>query len=347
MKRAFLWLRAATSIHVGAGETGSLIDLPVMREAATGYPFLPGSAMKGAMRDHWRIVEARKLMEKKRKHYDALALAKGDPELAWSLALKDADQLAWVTTPSPGGTTKSPGVTTLFGKQDDSGKLLVGDARLAFLPMRSLNHAFVWVTCPNVLERIKRDHEFAELRFPLIPFDRLDFEGEAHFTGDELFLEDYRLTRAATKLNETKTEKSAAEKKADAEGKARAFFEALAAPGLSDFKYKNVVVVHDSFFGYLARRRLPVRMRNRLEPDTKTVVDGALWSEESLPPETLLYSVLVDRSFNGEALKEFQDKKPKYLQVGGNESVGEGWLQLDPPEKGKDEASENGKGEAA
>ena len=42
---------AETSIHCGAGRSAGIIDLPVAREAATDYPFIAGSGLKGALRD--------------------------------------------------------------------------------------------------------------------------------------------------------------------------------------------------------------------------------------------------------------------------------------------------------
>lgn len=38
---------AETSVHVGAGQMFGAIDLPVAREAATQFPFIPGSSLKG------------------------------------------------------------------------------------------------------------------------------------------------------------------------------------------------------------------------------------------------------------------------------------------------------------
>ncbi|WP_237152166.1 type III-B CRISPR module RAMP protein Cmr4 [Oryzibacter oryziterrae] len=290
MSQRFWWLRAASSIHVGAGETGSLIDLPVMREVTTGYPFLPGSAMKGALRDHWRIQKAK-----------SLPAAETDG-LTWSEVLKKADT--------------SEMLQDLFGSQEGAGQLLIGDARLAFLPMRTLSHAFAWVTCPNVLRRMQRDLAFASVANVAsetpISLDDQDDE-RALFVGDTLYLEDYRLKSAKPEISCKEMED---------------IVSMAGFAGLADFDYKNIVIVNDAFFGYLARRRLPVRMRNRLDPHTKTVSVGALWSEESLPPETLLYMVVADRSPQEQSLATFSKEAPKFLQVGGNETVGEGWLEL-------------------
>ncbi len=45
-----VWIQAITDIHVGCGQSGSSIDLPIIRERATGFPFLPASGNRGAMR---------------------------------------------------------------------------------------------------------------------------------------------------------------------------------------------------------------------------------------------------------------------------------------------------------
>ena len=42
---------AETFIHPGSGQVQGAIDLPVARETTTGYPFVPGSGLKGALSD--------------------------------------------------------------------------------------------------------------------------------------------------------------------------------------------------------------------------------------------------------------------------------------------------------
>lgn len=46
------WIHALTPLHVGAGRGVGFIDLPIMREAVTNWPFVPGSAVKGVLHDH-------------------------------------------------------------------------------------------------------------------------------------------------------------------------------------------------------------------------------------------------------------------------------------------------------
>jgi len=45
------WLHALTPLHVGAGKGVGYIDLPIMREKITHWPLVPGSTVKGVLRD--------------------------------------------------------------------------------------------------------------------------------------------------------------------------------------------------------------------------------------------------------------------------------------------------------
>jgi CRISPR-associated protein Cmr4 len=54
----------------------------------------------------------------------------------------------------------------------------------------------------------------------------------------------------------------------------------------------RLVVVHDDLMGYLLETATEVVARIRLDDETKTVAPGALWYEESLPTESVLYSLL-------------------------------------------------------
>ena len=47
-----LYLFTRTPLHVGAGSSVGAIDQPVIRERHTGFPIVPGSSVKGVLRDH-------------------------------------------------------------------------------------------------------------------------------------------------------------------------------------------------------------------------------------------------------------------------------------------------------
>jgi CRISPR-associated protein Cmr4 len=51
MKTNLLLFHALTPLHAGIGQGVGVIDLPIARERATGIPYLPGSSIKGCLRD--------------------------------------------------------------------------------------------------------------------------------------------------------------------------------------------------------------------------------------------------------------------------------------------------------
>ncbi len=48
--RPFL-IHALSPLHAGTGHAADVVDLPTARMKATGIPFLPGSSIKGVLRD--------------------------------------------------------------------------------------------------------------------------------------------------------------------------------------------------------------------------------------------------------------------------------------------------------
>lgn len=51
MQSRLIFVHALTPLQAGTGQGVGTIDLPVAREKATGLPFLPGSSLKGVLRD--------------------------------------------------------------------------------------------------------------------------------------------------------------------------------------------------------------------------------------------------------------------------------------------------------
>ena len=93
-------------------------------------------------------------------------------------------------------------------------------------------------------------------------------------------------------------------------------------------------------FAHLAQFGTPVTPHIAIKNDTKTVAHGALWYEETLPPETVMYIPLIanasrnkeGNSFTAQEMLEktcslFPSSAP-YLQLGGNETVGMGWCRV-------------------
>lgn len=284
---ALLLLTSETPLHACAGQSVDGIDLPIQREVHTNWPCVYGSAVKGALRAHaeQRVAE------------------------------------------------KSTAITDLFGpdhggaqERDTShaGALLVGDATLLALPVRSLQSSFKWVTCPQALKRFARTAERLGLALTLPAIAQLAPD-KALGQGDaKLFLEEFRF-----------------EQRQDACIDALAKVLAPLSGGALDEAtlVQRLVVVDDDIFSFLARNATSVQPHIAIDSTTKTVKDGALWFEETLPPETLLYVPLTATASRrkgseltaAQVLAQFEQLLPagkNWLQLGGNETTGMGWCRV-------------------
>lgn len=63
MHQKLLYIFTRTPLHVGAGSSVGAIDQPVQRERHTGFPIIPGSSIKGVLRDHLQNLDPRALNE--------------------------------------------------------------------------------------------------------------------------------------------------------------------------------------------------------------------------------------------------------------------------------------------
>ena len=95
----------------------------------------------------------------------------------------------------------------------------------------------------------------------------------------------------------------------------------------------------DDLFANIAQFATPVTPHIAIDNATKTVKSGALWYEETLPPDTVFYLSLAASSSRRKdaeiaasqiiehTLSLFPSEKP-YLQLGGNETIGMGWCRV-------------------
>ncbi len=306
-------LLAETFIHAGIGQAQAAIDLPVARESTTGYPYIAGSSVKGAARDafrRWWWVEGTRGEEK----YHAASRA----EIV-------------LFGPDTGGAAEG------------AGELIFSDMRLLFLPVRCLTGACRYVTCPELIYRYLADlgragvsdasvGKLAAAAPKLHPEELNIALSKSHALP--LYLEELCFTGVA---------------KADEVSKLAACAALLMPPGsgMAAALADRLTVVSDDAFSWFAENALPVRMRNSLD-DKKRVKNGALWSEEYLAPDTLMYMLVGTRGSAtplvtlpgigaanggtacavGAAFSELLRAEKHYFQVGGNETVGHGWFHV-------------------
>ncbi|HJL00265.1 MAG TPA: type III-B CRISPR module RAMP protein Cmr4 [Polyangiaceae bacterium LLY-WYZ-15_(1-7)] len=209
---------------------------------------------------------------------------------------------------------------------DHAGGVQFGDARLAFLPMRSVRGCFAWVTSPTMLRRLTRDAKEAGVELPDVPAPGSDekcfISGAPLALDGKVVLEDFDFH--ATKSGELRNLADQIAQKLFAD-------DAL----LATFR-DRVALVTDDVMSVFLRTGMEVIARNRIDPEKGTVANGALWTEEALPVESILTGLLVatpvqiqgETPSPDELLKHVIELTKQTLQVGGHASIGRGLCRM-------------------
>ncbi len=205
-------------------------------------------------------------------------------------------------------------VDDIFGHPDGAGGVAVTDARLLLLPVRSLTSHYRWVTSPYLLERFQRDC--------LLMGDKSEFMVSGLTTGEALGKKGGRLFLEELSFTVTKDE-DLIKKIVDIIGPL------FLHQSLRDRLAEQVIVINDDDMKHIATSGLQVNARNVLDEKTKTSKN--LWYEETIPADSLFYSLIIARphrqGMEMSAMQEMFANKP-YLQVGGNETIGQGWCAV-------------------
>jgi CRISPR-associated protein Cmr4 len=103
MKTRLLYTHVLSPLHAGTGQGIGVIDLPIAREKATGLPFLPGSSVKGSLRDVCHNKDMRKKLfgpdKKEGPEEHAGSVQFSDQRLLLLPARSLKGTFAWVTSP--------------------------------------------------------------------------------------------------------------------------------------------------------------------------------------------------------------------------------------------------------
>ena len=103
---------------------------------------------------------------------------------------------------------------------------------------------------------------------------------------------------------------------------------------------KGIVLVSDEIFSYFTEMGTQVDTRIRIG-ENGVVVDGALFTEESLPEESILYSIV--EGWKTGVLEKFNQLFPInedfWMQFGGNTTIGKGITQVHIYDKKADKDS--------
>lgn len=326
-KVSLFFLIAETPVHAGSGSELGLVDLPIQRERHTDYPKIEGSGLKGCIREAFensnaeiKLKDATSIRPK-----DKIKYKEGETE-------KETDYISLVFGPEEG--------------EEYSSAVSFTDARILLFPVKSLKGTFGWITCPHVLERFKEDLRLAGLanNLPL-----KDFTGLANTVPEDpnLIISDSNVVfeEYTFKVNPKQETKVLSEWLAD---------KVFPADGNNDpYKYwrdklkKDLVILSDDDFRDFVKFSTEVITRTRIDETKGTVQAGALWTEEYLPTDTILYSltmtsplrvdddnkkgVLKGNTPDEEAenvMKYLKNGCPEIIQIGGNQTIGKGLMRI-------------------
>ncbi len=249
------------------------------------------------------------------------------------------------------GKVKNDEVLLTFGPETGdlhAGALGFTDARLLLFPVKSVKGVFAWVTCPAVLERFKHDLSICQ---PTINFVKNIPDANTVSNNSELIvqnegdtkkivLEEYTFT--VTPDNECETV-------------AKWISDNVLPANVPSYGYwrkkmkKDIVVLSDDDFRDFVMLSTEVIARTKIDSNKGTVATGALWYEEYLPTDSILYSLAlttplfvddtkkkgtcfeIHSPVSDKNLKEAEkvmtflaDYLPSIIQIGGNATIGKG-----------------------
>lgn len=221
-----------------------------------------------------------------------------------------------------------------------AGAVSISDARLLAFPVRSLKGVFAWVTCPAVLERLKRDIGFSGLAHlaDRLPTELPEVAPENILCGEEALLVDAK----SVLLEEFDFDRTG-----DSAPWARALAGLVTADtDLGKSLTRRLAILSNDDFTHFVTHATEVSARIGLDPASKTVKDGALFYQEVLPPECLFYALAMGYSrkaagveiTGADALAWLKGRTPQVIQVGADETIGRGFCAthfVDPQTAGE------------
>lgn len=226
-------------------------------------------------------------------------------------------------------------INTIFGPEKDAsdhaGAVVFTDARILLFPIKSFKGVFAWVTSPFVLQRYLRDAQVTSNTMP-VPRVSNPEQGKAFVTkgsacvlDGKLVLEEYALD-ASEQLDPSVVDLM--QKALPEDDVYDAWRERMSS---------HLVLLNDDDFREFVSSSTEVQTRIRIDSATKTVQSGALFYQENLPSETMLYTVIASSDpFRGhEEVKKAEDvinvlnvMNGQRIQFGGNESIGKGIFSI-------------------
>lgn len=202
---------------------------------------------------------------------------------------------------------------SLFGNDLDTadgnltqGSIWIGDGSLLWMPIASLSHGVIWVSCPLLLNR------YARLTNPALT------DGVAPYLCS-FWQQDVKVYLKDAIFN-------AGDLQPWPEDQAEPFI-----PSQRPVAIERALVLPDQHFATVLQMGLWRQVKIKLSQH-KTV-DGGFRYEEAIPPDTLIYfpwGLTAQGADKDLACEHFQDllATNEILQIGGQESLGRGFVQF-------------------
>lgn len=295
---AMLFIYVETPLHAGTARGLGAVDLPIQRERTTDYPIIQASSLKGRLR------------------------AETDPALNPASSLAAQEHRA-IFGPETGNAS------------DHAGALSTGDARILLFPVRSLAGVFAWTTSCDALARFQREAALVgsdlgqDWQLPAKPVDpeaALVADPTDLKAGENVVLEDFSFAPQSDPVVSSIGQ----------------WLAKNALPQTPEYQYwrealpRKLCILPEDAFRDFVRYGTEVQTHVKLDPTTKTVSGGALWTSESLPVDTLLYAPLMaTRSrangvnlTGGQIIYKVTALDLPRTQLGGDETTGQGIVAL-------------------
>ncbi len=218
------------------------------------------------------------------------------------------------------------------GAAEHAGALSLGDGRLLLFPVQSLSGTFAWTTSLETLALFRRSAAMMDISVDWQIPDN-EPEGQEAWVNSKKLMVGNSVVLEESDFNATETEFAHCVGKWIAEN-------ALPAGAEYDF-WKNQIqkklcILPENSFRDFALYSTEIQTHIKLDPDTKTVENGALWISESLPSDSLLYvPMMATRSRNSninmaasEILQSLRSLEINRIQMGGDETTGQGIVSV-------------------
>jgi len=357
--KRIIFFKAISPVHMGAGQGLEHIDLPIQREVHTKFPIFYASGIKGAFRQYAlekaygelignetikeavkeilnllvKAEESQQIVERfitlslldkwvegfpEKENSDEIETYKNElkidiqGKLLKLLELKEEDieedKIDKYLTKIVEEILKITKILAhIFGSQNKRGAITFSDGMILFFPVKSLKGVFAYTTSPLVLERFK---QFLKREFPI----RRPSQGNI-YASENLAFQDSKVVLEEFEFNQI--------------GNCLDVLENIKIPCELENQIKErFAIVDDDTFTYFVENFTEVVTRIKINPETGTVNQGSLWTEEYLPAESVMYSLYFENKPLSEEHLKYLPKNGELINIGGDQTVGKGFVKL-------------------